>query len=152
LEKNIVTRKIQEDLKTAVKARDKVRTSALRMLITSLKNAELEEREELTQEQEIAVLGSYARKCRESLSEFERGGRDDLVAQGKAELAVVMSYLPEQLSEEDIRSEALKIIKDTGAAGPGDMGKVMGLMMARLKGKADGASVRKVVSDILERN
>lgn len=152
MEKNIVTRKIQEDLKTAVKARDKVRTSALRMLITSLKNAELEEREELTQEQEIAVLGSYARRCRESLSEFERGGRDDLVAQGKAELAVVMSYLPEQLSDEDIRSEALKIIKDTGAEGPRDMGKVMGLLMSRLKGKADGASVRKVVSDILERD
>ncbi len=149
MERNVITSRIQEDLKSAVKARDKVRTSAIRMLITALKNAELEEREELTLEQEMAVLGSYARRCRESLAEFERGGRDDLVAQSKAELVVVMSYLPEQLSEEDIRSEALKIIGETGAKGSRDVGRVMGMLMARMKGKADGTLVRKVVSGIL---
>ncbi|MBN1165391.1 MAG: GatB/YqeY domain-containing protein [Candidatus Krumholzibacteriota bacterium] len=146
---NIVAKKIQEDLKSAVRAQDKPRISTLRMMISALKNAELDEREELTEEKELAVLSSYARRCRESIAEFERGGREDLVARERLELELVLSYLPPQMNEEEIRAQAKKTIQDTGAAGPRDIGKVMGIMMKNFKGQVDGAVVKRIVSEIL---
>ena len=146
---NIIAQKIQEDLKTAVKAQDKPRVSVLRMVLNALKNAELEEREELSDEKELAVIASYARRIKESIEEFRKAERSDLVAKESAELAVVLSYLPEQMSDEDIRREAARLIADIGAASPRDMGRVMGEMMKRFKGKVDGAAVNRVVSELL---
>lgn len=146
---NIIAQKIQEDLKTAVKAQDKPRVSVLRMVLNALKNAELEEREELSDEKELAVIASYARRIKESIEEFRKAERSDLVAKESAELAVVLSYLPEQMSDEDIRREAARVIADIGAASPRDMGRVMGEMMKRFKGKVDGAAVNRVVSELL---
>ncbi len=146
---NVIALKIQEDLKTAVKAQDKTRVSTLRMVLNALKNAELEEREELSDEKELAVVASYARRIRESIEEFTKAGRADLVAKENADLAVVLSYLPEQMSDEDIRREAARVIADIGAATPRDMGRVMGEMMKRFKGKVDGAAVNRVVSELL---
>jgi len=148
---NIIAQKIQEDLKTAVKAQDKPRVSVLRMVLNALKNAELEEREELSDEKELAVIASYARRIKESIEEFRKAERSDLVAKESAELAVVLSYLPEQMSDEDIRREAARLIADIGAASPRDMGRVMGEMMKRFKGKVDGAAVNRVVSELLGR-
>ena len=150
MEKNVFVRRIQEDLKSAVKARDKARTSTLRMLIAELKNAELKDREELAVEQEIAILGSYARKCRESLVEFEKAGRDELVEESKAELEIVKAYLPKQMNEDEIREEISVIIEETGASGPRDMGRVMGMMMKKFKGKVDGGVVKNIVEEILK--
>lgn len=152
MEKNILQRRLQEDLKVAVKARNKENTSSLRMMISALKNAELEEREELSEEQEIAVLGSYARKCRESLSEFEKAGREELVAESRIELEFVMSYLPEQMGEEDVKREIALIIEETGAKGPRDMGKVMGLMMQKHKGSVDGKMVKEIALKMLQQD
>lgn len=149
MEKNVFLERIQEDLKEAVKSRDKARVSALRMLISALKNAELDEREALTEEQELAVLGSYARKCRESIGEFEKAGREDLLEASRTELEIVMAYLPKQLDESEIEAAAARIIEQTGASGPRDTGRVMGLMMKELRGKADGTVVKKVVSRLL---
>ena len=146
---NVIALKIQEDLKSAVKAQDKTRVSALRMVLNELKNAELEEREELSDEKELAVVASYARRIRESIEEFRKAGREDLVAKENADLAVVLSYLPEQMSEEDIRREAARVIADIGAATPRDRGRVMGEMMKRFKGKVDGAAVNRIVSELL---
>ena len=146
---NIIAQKIQEDLKTAVKAQDKPRVSVLRMVLNALKNAELEEREELSDEKELAVIASYARRIKESIEEFRKAERSDLVAKESAELAVVLSYLPEQMSDEDIRREAARVIADIGAASPRDMGRVMGEMMKRFKGKVDGAAVNRIVSELL---
>ncbi len=146
---NIIALKIQEDLKIAVKAQDKTRVSALRMVLNALKNAELEEREELSDEKELAVIASYARRIRESIEEFGKAGRDDLVAKETADLAVVLSYLPEQMGDEDIRREAARVIADIGAATPRDRGRVMGEMMKRCKGKVDGAAVNRIVSELL---
>jgi uncharacterized protein YqeY len=146
---NIIAQKIQEDLKTAVRAQDKTRVSALRMVLNALKNAELEEREELSDDKELAVIASYARRIKESIEEFGKAGREDLVAKDNAELAVVLSYLPEQMSDEDIRREAALVIADSGAASPRDMGRVMGEMMKRFKGKVDGAAVNRIVSELL---
>ena len=146
---NAYMKRIQEDLKAAVKAQDRVQVSTLRMLLSALKNAELEEREELSEETELAVLSSYARRIKESISEFEKGDREDLVVKEKAELEVVMKYLPEQLSDVEIESEAKKVIEDLGADGPKDMGRVMGEMMKRFKGRVDGKSVNRIVSGLL---
>ena len=146
---NAYMKRIQEDLKAAVKAQDRVRVSTLRMLLSALKNAELEEREELTEETELAVLSSYARRIKESIVEFEKGDRDDLVVKEKAELEIVMRYLPEQLSDEEIEIEVKKVIEDVNAEGPKDMGRVMGEMMKRFKGRVDGKSVNRIVSELL---
>lgn len=148
---NILAQKIQEDLKTAVKSRDKVKISTLRMILSALKNAELEEREELSDETELAVVASYARRIKESIEEFKKAQRGDLVAKEQAELTIVLSYLPEQLSDEDIRREAARVIAEIGAATPRDMGRVMGEMMKRFKGKVDGGSVNRAVSDLLRK-
>ena len=146
---NIIAQKIQEDLKTAVRAQDKPRVSTLRMILSGLKNAELEEREELTDEKELAVIASYARRIKESIEEFRKAEREDLIAKENVELAIVLSYLPEQMSDEDIRREAALVIVDIGATTPRDMGRVMGEMMKRFKGKVDGAAVNRVVSELL---
>jgi uncharacterized protein len=146
---NIIAQKIQDDLRSAVKAQDKARVGTLRMILNALRNAELEEREELSDEKELAVIASYARRIKESIEEFGRAAREDLVAKERSELAIVLSYLPEQMSDDDIRREAGRVIADLGASTPRDMGRVMGEMMKRFKGKVDGAAVNRVVSELL---
>jgi uncharacterized protein YqeY len=150
MERNIYAKRIQDDLKKAVKSKDKPTISTLRMLLSSLKNAELEEREELTEETELAVLSSYARRVKESIEEFTKGDRQDLVVKEQAELEIVMRYLPEQLSEEQVEAEIRKVIEDVGAEGPRDIGRVMGEMMKRFKGRVDGRSVNRIVSELLQ--
>jgi uncharacterized protein YqeY len=146
---NIIAQRIQDDLKTAVRAQDKPRISTLRMVLNALKNAELEEREELTDEKELAVIASYARRIKESIEEFRKAAREDLIAKENGELAIVLSYLPEQMSDDDVRREAARVIADIGAATPRDMGRVMGEMMKRFKGKVDGGAVNRIVSELL---
>ncbi|MBN2071553.1 MAG: GatB/YqeY domain-containing protein [Candidatus Krumholzibacteriota bacterium] len=147
---NIIREKIRKDLTEAMKSRDKEKISALRMLISSLKNSELEKREELSEEEEIAVIGSYARKCRESISEFEKAGRDELLPVARKEYDLVMEYLPAQLDEDEIRSEIKSMIEETGASGPGDLGRIMGMMMKKFKGRIDGNTVREIAINILK--
>jgi uncharacterized protein YqeY len=149
MERNINTKKIREDLRIAIKSRDRVTVNTLRMLISALKNAELEEREELSEDKELAVLSGYARRVKESIEEFEKGGRDDLVAKEKAELEIVMRYLPGQLSGEEIETEVKKVVEELGAEGPKDIGRVMGEMMKRFKGRVDGKAVNKIVAGLL---
>lgn len=149
MERNIYSKRIQGDLVVAVKSKDKLTVSTLRMLLSGLKNAELEEREELTEDLELAVLSSYARRVKESIEEFTKGDRNDLVVKEKAELEIVMRYLPEQLGEEEIEVEVKKVIEEIGAEGPRDIGRVMGEMMKRFKGRVDGKSVNRIVSELL---
>jgi len=148
---NVLARRIQEDLKEAVRGRDKERVSTLRMLLSSLKNAELDEREELSDEKELAVVASYARRVKESIEEFAKGGREDLVAKERAELAIVMGYLPEQMDDGSVRAEAAKVIAELGASTPRDVGRVMGEMMKRFKGKVDGGAVNRIVVELLRK-
>ncbi len=148
---NIIAHRIQEDLKTAVKAQNKVKVSTLRMIISALKNAELEEREELSDDKELAVIASYARRIKEAIEEFRKASREDLVVKEQGELAIVLSYLPEQMSDDDIRREASRVIAEIGAATPRDMGRVMGEIMKRFKGKVDGAAVNRIVSELLQK-
>lgn len=141
---------LREDLKAAMRAQDATRRGTIRMLEAAIKNAEIEKRgQELGDPDILAILQRQIKQRRDSIEQFERGGRQDLADIERAEIEVIQAYLPEQLSEDDIEAAAQRIIDQTGASGPGDRGKVMGPLMQELRGKADGSAVNAVVSRLL---
>ena len=141
---------LREDLKDAMRAQDATRRGTIRMLEAAIKNAEIEKRgKELEDPDILAILQRQLKQRRDSIEQFERGGRKDLADIERAEIEVIRAYLPEQLSEDDIEAAAKRIIGRTGATGPGDRGKVMGPLMQELRGKADGSAVNSIVSRLL---
>ena len=145
-----ISQKIEENLKEALKAKKMEIVTTLRGLKSSLHNKEIELRKkELINEEEIQVLSSEAKQRRDSISEFEKGNRQDLADKEKEELKIIEEYLPETMSEEDIISIVEETIKETGAESPADMGRVMGAAMAKLKGQADGNTVSRIVKEKL---
>jgi len=144
---------IMADLKQAMKDKDKDRLRVLRSLKSNLLEREISERKEgeatLSDEQSIEVLMKAAKQRKESIEQFEKGDRDDLAESEKAELEIIQSYLPEMLSEDEIRDIAREKIEELGAGDMSDMGQVMGVMMSELKGKAEGSLVSKVVKEEL---
>ncbi len=140
---------ILSDLTRAMKERDTDTTRVLRSLKSRLLEREISERKggeaELTDDQVIEVLMKAAKQRRESIEQFEKGGRDDLADREKKELEVIESYLPEMLSEEEVREIAREKIEELGAENMSDMGRVMGVLMEELKGQAEGALVSRVV-------
>ncbi len=141
--------KINEDIKQALKAGEKEKLTVLRGLKSDLKYKQIEKGDDLTDDDVIAVLSSVAKKRRESIEQFQKGGREDLVEKEKAELAVITSYLPEQLSEEQLRGLISQAITESGADSPQKIGLVMKLVMPKVKGKADGKLVNKLAMEIL---
>lgn len=145
--------KILEELKSAMKKQDKDRLRVLRSIKSKLLEKEIAERKggegEISDEQTVDVLMKAAKQRKESIDQFTEGGREDLVANEEAELKIIEEFLPEMMSEDEVRSEVKEHIKSTGASGMQDMGKVMGAMMGKLKGKVDGAVVSKVVKEEL---
>lgn len=141
---------LREDLKSAMRAGDATRRNTIRMLEAAIKNAEIEKRgQELPEADVLAILQRQVKQRRDSIEQFERGGREDLAEIERAEIAVIEDYLPEQLSEAEIEAAAQRVIEQVGAGGPGDRGKVMGPLMKELRGKADGAAVNAAVSKLL---
>lgn len=141
---------LREDLKSAMRAGDATRRGTIRMLEAAIKNAEIEKRgQELPEADVLAILQRQVKQRRDSIEQFERGGREDLAEIERAEIAVIEDYLPEQLSEEEIEAAARRVIEQIGASGPGDRGKVMGPLMKELRGKADGSAVNAAVSKLL---
>ncbi len=140
---------IESDLKAAMKASDRLKVATLRMVKASLKNREIDKGAPLTDDDVIGVLSTLAKQRRESITEFERGGRKDLAEREREELAVIQGYLPEQLSEEEIKELVLQAIKETGASSPRDVGKVMKCLMPKVKGRADGRVVNQMVREQL---
>ena len=138
-----------QDMKEAMKSKDKVKLSTIRMINSLIKNAEIEKRGELTDDEIIQLLMKYAKQRKEAIEMYEKGGRQDLVEKEKAELAVVESYLPKQMSEEEIRELVKEAIEATGASSPKDIGKVMQHVMPKVKGRADGSVVNKIVREML---
>ena len=136
---------LRTDLTTAMKARDEVRSSTLRMVLTAITNAEVSGKEarELSDDEIIGVLTSEAKKRREAAAAFADGGRQESADKEQAEAAVIADYLPEQLSEAEIADLVSRAIEQTGAAGEGmrAMGKVMGVVQPQVKGRADGGAV-----------
>jgi uncharacterized protein YqeY len=140
---------INEDLKSAMKAKDELALSVLRMLISSIKNKkiELKKQEDLSDDEIIAVLKSEVKKRRDSIESYQAGGRDDLVQKEQAEIDFIQKYLPEEMSEEQVVEIVQSVIDEIKPAGPQDFGKVMGAVMGKLKGQADGAVVQRVVKE-----
>lgn len=144
--------RISEDLKTAMKAGDPLRRETLRTLRAALMEKEIELRgmgKGLSPEEETGVLTSAAKKRRESIEQFAKGGRQDLADQEGRELAIIQEYLPKPLTPEEIDRIIREAVRTTGAAGASDFGKVMPLVMKEVKGKADGRTVQELVRKVL---
>lgn len=140
---------LDADMKQAMKDKDKVRLSTIRMIRTAIKNTEIDQKKTLTDEEILDVLNRELKQRRDSLQAFEAGGRSDLVDQVQQEIAVLQAYLPEQLSEEELRAIVLETIQETGAVAKKDMGKVMSALMPKIKGRADGKLVNQLVQSHL---
>ena len=140
---------LSNDLKDAMRQRDARRREVLRMALAAVHNAEIAAREELADDAVLAVLTTEAKRRRESIAEFGKAGRSDLVEKEEAELVILSAYLPEQLSRDEIVEAARRVIEQTGASGAKDIGKVMPALMQELRGRADGRAANEVVRELL---
>lgn len=143
---------LNDDIKAAMKSKDKDTLSVLRMLKAAIQNEQIKAGRDLDGEEELTVLSREMKQRRDSLSEFEKAGRDDLADKVKIEIAIVEKYMPKQLSEEEIRQIVQTAIDQTGATSPKEFGKVMGAVMPKVKGKADGNQVNAIVKELLQEN
>lgn len=144
--------KINEDLKQAMREGDSFRRDALRMLVSMIKNAEIEKqkREEGLSDAEVQeVISRSIKQRKDSAEQFKSGGRTDLVEKEVQEIELLLSYMPAQLAEEEVREIVRQIIRETGAQSKADLGKVMGQAMQKLKGKSSGEIVRRLMEEEL---
>lgn len=137
--------RLNNDMKQAMKNKEKDKLSVIRMLKASLQNEALKQRQDLTDDEELTVLSRELKQRKDSLQEFENAGRSDLVDKVRTELGYVEAYMPEQLSEEGISEIVKATIEEVNATSKADMGRVMGALMPKVKGKADGSLVNKLV-------
>ncbi len=136
---------LQTDMKSSMKSGDKSRLGVIRLMLSAIKQVEVDERIELDNDRITAVLDKMAKQRRESIAQFDKAGRDDLSAVEKAELEIIQEYLPEALSAEEIDALIEKSISTTGAASIKDMGKVMGILKPQLQGRADMGQVSQLI-------
>ncbi len=144
-----IKQKLSDDLKKAIKDRDKLKCSTIRLLVAAIQNAEIAKRAPLEEADLLGIIAKEVRQHKESIDAFKQGDRQDLVAREEAELAILNEYLPEQISREEIVAAARKVIDEVSAQGPRDKGKVMSQLMPQLKGKADGREVNAMVAELL---
>ena len=158
--------KINSDLKKAQQEKDELVILVLRGVNAAIHNKEIEKRTKLSKEEKdieklkkeskiieeevVGVVSSEAKKRKEAIEEFKKGGRDEMAEKEQKELEILKKYLPEQMGEDQIKEEAKKTIEEVGAVGPQDIGKVMAGLMPKLKGKAEGGVVSKVVGELLK--
>lgn len=141
--------KIGQDIKKAMKAKDEIRLSTLRMLRSAMKNLQVEKGRELTDEEIHAVISSRVRKGKEAADEFRAGGREDLARKEEKEIEIYYEYLPKQLSAEEIEATLREVIAELAAQGPKDMGRVMKAAMAKISGQAQGKQVSEIAKKLL---
>ena len=142
--------KLMADLKEAMKNGEKTRLSVIRMVRARAKNAEIAQRKKGLDDPDILdLIAKEAKQRRESIAEFKKTNRQDLVDQEEAELAILLEYLPQQMSREEIVAAARQVIEEVDARGPGDKGKVMPKLISQLKGKAEGRDINEVVTELL---
>ena len=140
---------IQANLADAMRNRDEVRKSTLRLLIAAIKNTEIDQGKALDDDAVVTVIQKQVKQRRESIIEFEKGNRPDLVEREAAEAAILQTYLPEQASTEEIEAAARRVIAGTGASGPRDIGKVMPVLTREFAGRADGRAINEIVHSLL---
>ena len=142
--------RLSGEMKEALKAGEKVRLSALRLLAAAVKNREVELRREATEDEFVEVVAREVKRRKEAADAYEKAGRQDLLEREREEQAALETYLPAGLSEQEVAALVEEAIASTGATGPGDLGKVMGHVMARAKGRVDGTRVNALVRSRLE--
>ena len=138
------------DMKDAMKNKEKERLAVIRMVRGAIRQQEIDGQKELGEEDVIAVISKEVKMRRDSIEEFQKGGREDLVEKTQAEIDVLLPYLPAQLSEDEVRELVKAAVEQTGASTPKDMGKVMGVLMPKVKGRADGKMVNTIVKSFLQ--
>lgn len=141
--------KIDTDLVTAMRASEASRVSVLRMLKSSIKNEEIKLGHGLSDEEVMAVLKREAKQRRDSIEQFEKADRDDLASTEKAELETIKSYLPEQLTDEELKKVVDEVVAETGASSPAEMGVVIGAVIKQVGSRADGSAVARIVKERL---
>jgi uncharacterized protein YqeY len=141
--------RLDQDMKQAMKDKAALKLSVIRMVKAAIKNEEIKKGSQLSEDDALTILTRELKQRRDSLQEFEKAGREDLAAKTREEIEILTSYLPAQLSEDEIRQIVREAIAATGAASKKELGKVMGAIMPKVKGKADGALVQKIVSEEL---
>jgi uncharacterized protein len=144
-----LSEQITTDMKTAMKAKDNATLSTLRLLRSAIKNKQIDLGHELTDEEVIAVIKAQAKQLKDSIESFTDGGREDLAEPTRLELETLKKYLPAEMSDEDLETIVKKVIEDSGATSKAEMGKVMGLAMKAVAGKADGNRVKEIVAKSL---
>ena len=142
-------KRISDDLKQAMRSGDTVKRDTLRMLMASINNAEIAKQSALSDADILGVISKDVKRHQESIDAFKKGNRADLVAKEEAEMVILQSYLPKQMSRDEVMAVAREVIAAVGATGPGDKGKVMQQLMPKLKGRADGKEVNDVVTQLL---
>ena len=141
--------KLRSDLKEALRSGDKVRVSVIRLVMAGIGNAEKSQGAPLDDPTVLGIIAKEAKRRRESIDAFTKGDRQDLVSKEEAELGILLEYLPQPMSPEEIAATARQVIAEVGAQGPSDKGKVMSRIMPQLKGKAEGQEVSFIVSELL---
>lgn len=150
----MLKQQLQEELKHAMLARDELQKSVLRMLLSAITYAEIQKGGagyEATDEDVMSVIDKQVKQRKDSIEQFEKAERQELADKEKEELALLEKYLPEQMDEEDVRALVKEAIQQTGASSPAEMGKVMGALMPKVKGKADGGLVSSIVKEELQK-
>ena len=141
--------KISEDMKAAMRAKESGKLATIRLIIAAIKQKEVDERIELTDEQVLSTIEKMIKQRKDSITQFEAGGRQDLADIEKAEMVVLSAYMPAQMSDAEVQAEVAAAVAQVGAAGPQDMGKVMGVLKAKLAGRADMTAVSAQVKAAL---
>lgn len=142
--------RLNDDMKQAMKAGEKFRLQTIRMVRASIKNHEIELRRPLDDNETLNILSRELKQRRDSLLDFEKGGREDLVSNVRAEIEIISEYLPQQLTEEEIKAIVVQTMQETGASSKADLGKLMGALMPKVKGVADGKLVNAIVQQSLQ--
>lgn len=143
--------KLTEDMKQAMKDKEagKLRLSVIRMVRSNIKNVEIDKKKELSEEEVMDVLAKEVKMRRDAMEEFKKANRPDLVENLEMEVAILMDYLPQQMTEAEVRRAVEEAVKETGASSPKEMGKVMAALMPKVKGRADGKLVNTIVKELL---
>jgi uncharacterized protein YqeY len=144
-----IQERLRADLKTAMRARDDVRKTTIRMALAALKNASVAKNADLTPDEELGVVSKEARQLKDAIVDFRRGNREDLVETTSAQVAILEQYLPQPLTEDEVRALVQEAIAETGASSPKQMGQVMRVLMPKVRGRADGGMVSQMVRSIL---
>ncbi|MBA9085177.1 hypothetical protein FHR92_001641 [Fontibacillus solani] len=145
-----LSERLNEDMKQAMKSQDKFKLSTIRMIRATIKNLEIDLKRTLNDNEVLDILSREIKQRKDALQEFEKAGREDLASNAKAEAEIIAGYLPEQLTEEEIKVIVQQTIQETGASSKADIGKVMSALMPKVKGRADGKLVNQAVQQLLQ--